>query len=100
MNIRQFLKQSGDNDARLLQARIKTKIYNDLRAELKKNNVTIQAFMEAAALSYLSDAEVEMTYRCCKCDKPQADEGVWVKYKRNDCKVCRSCSKNLPKVAV
>ncbi len=47
------LRSTQKRDARLLQARIPKPLYEALRAKLKKENVTIQDFMEASVIVYL-----------------------------------------------
>ena len=51
MNIKKYLPRKVER--KLIQARIEADLYEKLRAKLKKENVEIQDFFEAAAKAYL-----------------------------------------------
>lgn len=53
MNIKKHLPKPIDR--KLIQARIETGLYNKLRAKLKKDDVDIRYFIEAAAKAYLEE---------------------------------------------
>lgn len=54
MNIRRHLPKPVER--RLIQARIEKRIYELLRIQLRKDNVQIAEFIEAAAKSYLEES--------------------------------------------
>jgi len=53
MNIKKHLPKPIDR--KLIQARIEAGLYNKLRAKLKKDDVEIRDFIEAAAKAYLEE---------------------------------------------
>ena len=53
MNIKKFLKKEAEPERKLIQARIDADLYDRLRAKLKKDEIEIREFFEAAARAYL-----------------------------------------------
>lgn len=42
-----------------------------------------------------SECDREFKYRCMRCNRVKNDNGVWIKYLRVQCKLCKQCANVL-----
>lgn len=55
MSVKDFIRPKNNIDTNLLAARVERGLYRRLTSRLRKDAVSIKAFIEAAAQDYLKD---------------------------------------------